>query len=238
MAKHKFNHKAKSFSRINLAFLAYCSKLAYRTKEEIRAELSGLGFDLKGNNFFFSSSETDTQCFVTGDRKKIVIAFRGTEGKLEDWATNVQVFKETWTELNPLGEVHNGFYEALTSVWSDIEEEINTLRTENQSIWLTGHSLGGALATLAASTLKFQGSRIDFNGLYTFGQPRLADHRFSKTFNDSLKKKCFRMVNNNEYKRRQAPPGIKITTRAFGNERRYPITSKFDKTRSSFEDFL
>ncbi len=36
-----------------------------------------------------------------------------------------------------------------------------------------------------------------------------------------------RLVNINEYKRRQAPPGVKITKRAFGRERRYPITSGF-----------
>jgi NAD+ synthase (glutamine-hydrolysing) len=39
--------------------------------------------------------------------------------------------------------------------------------------------------------------------------------------------KIIRMVNNNEYKRRQAPPGVRITVRAFGRDRRYPITSKF-----------
>ncbi len=36
-----------------------------------------------------------------------------------------------------------------------------------------------------------------------------------------------RMVDRNEYKRRQAPPGIRITSRAFGKDRRYPITSGF-----------
>ncbi len=35
------------------------------------------------------------------------------------------------------------------------------------------------------------------------------------------------LVDRNEYKRRQAPPGIKITSRAFGRERRYPITNGF-----------
>jgi NAD+ synthase (glutamine-hydrolysing) len=35
------------------------------------------------------------------------------------------------------------------------------------------------------------------------------------------------MVDRNEYKRRQAPPGIKITTRAFGRDRRLPITNKY-----------
>ena len=38
-------------------------------------------------------------------------------------------------------------------------------------------------------------------------------------------KKVIRMINRNEYKRRQAPPGIRITQRAFGKDRRYPITS-------------
>jgi NAD+ synthase (glutamine-hydrolysing) len=36
-----------------------------------------------------------------------------------------------------------------------------------------------------------------------------------------------RMVDRNEYKRRQAPPGVRITCRAFGRDRRYPITSGF-----------
>lgn len=47
-------------------------------------------------------------------------------------------------------------------------------------------------------------------------------------FKKNLVTKIIKMVNRNEYKRRQAPPGIKITTQAFGRERRYPITSKFE----------
>jgi NAD+ synthase (glutamine-hydrolysing) len=37
-----------------------------------------------------------------------------------------------------------------------------------------------------------------------------------------------RMIDSNEYKRRQAPPGIKITARAFGKDRRFPLTNRFD----------
>ncbi len=40
-------------------------------------------------------------------------------------------------------------------------------------------------------------------------------------------RRVVRMVDRNEYKRRQAPPGIKITRRAFGRDRRYPITNAF-----------
>lgn len=40
------------------------------------------------------------------------------------------------------------------------------------------------------------------------------------------------LVDRNEYKRRQAPPGVRITQRAFGRDRRYPITSGFSGIRS------
>jgi NAD+ synthase (glutamine-hydrolysing) len=46
-------------------------------------------------------------------------------------------------------------------------------------------------------------------------------------FNKAIVTKIVQMIKRSEYKRRQAPPGIKITTCAFGRERRYPITSKF-----------
>lgn len=39
--------------------------------------------------------------------------------------------------------------------------------------------------------------------------------------------RVWRMLENAEYKRRQAPPGVKITSRAFGRDRRYPITNAF-----------
>jgi NAD+ synthase (glutamine-hydrolysing) len=40
-------------------------------------------------------------------------------------------------------------------------------------------------------------------------------------------KRAARLVDGSEYKRRQAPPGVKITTRAFGRDRRLPITNRY-----------
>jgi NAD+ synthase len=39
--------------------------------------------------------------------------------------------------------------------------------------------------------------------------------------------RVWKMLDRAEYKRRQAPPGVKITARAFGRDRRYPITNGF-----------
>jgi NAD+ synthase (glutamine-hydrolysing) len=46
-------------------------------------------------------------------------------------------------------------------------------------------------------------------------------------FDESVVKRAARLVDTSEYKRRQAPPGIKITPRAFGRDRRLPITNRF-----------
>jgi NAD+ synthase (glutamine-hydrolysing) len=46
-------------------------------------------------------------------------------------------------------------------------------------------------------------------------------------FDQDLVRRVIRMVDVNEYKRRQAAPGIKITARAFGRDRRMPITNRF-----------
>ncbi len=39
--------------------------------------------------------------------------------------------------------------------------------------------------------------------------------------------RAIELINRNEYKRRQAPPGVRVTTRSFGRDRRYPITSRY-----------
>ena len=48
-------------------------------------------------------------------------------------------------------------------------------------------------------------------------------------YEQSVVDRVLRLVEQNEYKRRQAPPGVKITSRAFGRERRFPMTSGFNK---------
>jgi NAD+ synthase (glutamine-hydrolysing) len=56
---------------------------------------------------------------------------------------------------------------------------------------------------------------------------RSVDEIVASGYDDSLVKRIVRMVDRNEYKRRQAPPGIKITPRAFGRDRRLPIANRY-----------
>ena len=49
----------------------------------------------------------------------------------------------------------------------------------------------------------------------------------AKGFDPETVERIARMVDRNEYKRRQAAPGVRIRRRAFGRDRRYPITSRY-----------
>jgi alpha/beta superfamily hydrolase len=75
-------------------------------------------------------------------------------------------------------------------------EYIKSRDTSNRTIWFTGHSLGAALATLAANRYgKTQ-------GLYTFGSPRVGDVDFADDFHIS----AYRFVNNNDIVAKVPPP--------------------------------
>jgi len=58
-------------------------------------------------------------------------------------------------------------------------------------------------------------------------EDRSLDEVVALGFDKSLVRDVMRMVDRNEYKRRQAPPGVKITPRAFGKDRRLPITNRY-----------
>lgn len=220
-----FSPQARSFSKKNMAYLATCANLAYKSQEVIE-EVLGESFDLNHQTVFFKheTNEPDrgTQGFIVGDRKKIIISFRGSEADLKDWGHNFSIMREDWTDEKHLGTVHDGFVDALNSVWDQIRERLVALRDNNQSIWLTGHSLGGALAALTAATMELQDD-FEVAGVYTFGQPRIGNRKFSVSYNgpanseltvpespvqdDSLKKKTFRCVNQRDVVTR-CPPQI------------------------------
>jgi NAD+ synthase (glutamine-hydrolysing) len=58
-------------------------------------------------------------------------------------------------------------------------------------------------------------------------EDRGLDEMVAMGFSPDLVRRVIRMVDHNEYKRRQAAPGVKITPRAFGRDRRMPITNRF-----------
>ena len=148
----------------------------------------------------FTGQKNDTQCFIAKNDKAIILAFRGTETNLQDWLSDTKV---TFTP-GPFGagsQIHKGFGLALSSIWSQVVDAVNRFQDKGQGLWITGHSLGAALATLA--TAKFledpqQIPKTQVCALYNFGSPRVGDGTFAKRFDEKFHSNTFRFVNNRD----------------------------------------
>lgn len=117
----------------------------------------------------------------------VVIAFRGTEPResvdvvldLRAWRTRLD--DHGWPA--GWGSVHSGFYDGFEEVEALLLAKLHELDGTGVKIWLTGHSLGGALATLTAARVLREidaGADWKLGGLYTYGSPRVGDHAFKE----------------------------------------------------------
>ena len=188
MTEFDFDSKARSYSPRNAYWLGKAAAMAYQPTDQIEAEVSSWGLhDVE----HFDNRET--QAFIARNDDTLILAFRGTEpDKLKDWMTDLDI----GLVGGPGGKVHEGFNTALNSVWRQLLPSITNKR-EQRSLWLTGHSLGAALATLAVAKLRLERDE-PVNGLYTFGQPRTGNSEFAKNFDADFSKQTFRYVNNND----------------------------------------
>ncbi len=184
-----FDLTANNYSARNAFRLAKAARLAYQMPDAIAKEVKTWG---NFPNFqFFSAGET--QAYMVGNDELIVLAFRGTESNnLRDWMTDAKILFVHGCG----GQVHQGFAEAIKDVWSDLITQLAQFRSNQQRLLITGHSLGAALATLAAAKLHEVNQSVD--GLYTFGSPRVGDKKFVDCFDAAFSHKAFRFVNNND----------------------------------------
>ena len=132
---------------------------------------------------------TDTRVLVVDLPDCIIIAFRGSKS-LQNWLTDAQFWRRQIGATGEGGEVHHGFLDAHESIIGDLVKHL--LAGHCKPIFVTGHSLGGALAILAALELKRQGFAIA--QVYTFGQPRVGNGAFKSRYDGALGAQTFRVV--------------------------------------------
>lgn len=194
------DHNANGYSLEHAYWLCKAANAAYKREPEIRTETGEWGFE----RFAFISAKhqmpfplDDTQAYIVGSDRMIVVAFRGTEPlKIVDWLTDLNA--PGCPGPAKKGMVHLGFHRALACIHQEILDKIQEFRTNDQTLWFTGHSLGGALAMLAAASTYFEDPKLLADGIYTFGQPRTCDQTLATTYDKALKSRTFRFVNNND----------------------------------------
>lgn len=198
MEDFRFNHQAKTYDSQNALCLALAAKKAYEGADSAsQASAVKAASEAWGFKRFRAFSRFGTQAFVMANDQVIITAFRGTEPKVvKDWLTDARARLAAGPKN--LGQVHTGFSTALSAVYDQIKNTIiNEFQDNGQSLWFTGHSLGAALATLAARQIQLETNRFP-QGIYTFGQPRTGDLNFAQSFDSELQSVTFRFVNHND----------------------------------------
>lgn len=125
--------------------------------------------------------------YIAQCEQDVVLSFRGTDAPtdegnrcLSQWLVNCD-----FAQIDGYGgRVHKGFAQAVDLLWDQVHGQVRAALTPGCKLWVTGHSLGGALATLAAARLARES--IPVAGVYTFGSPRVGDAAFAATYRPTL----------------------------------------------------
>ncbi|MBL8175167.1 MAG: lipase family protein [Bryobacterales bacterium] len=191
------------FDKNTANLLAAASQVVYQGA----AEVTDWGGKEKLTMDLFPPNPIDTQGFTATSESSVLLVFRGTEPKnIRDWMTDAQAVRVP----SPAGgSVHQGFSRALDAVWGHIQGTL--AKHKGKRLVISGHSLGGGLAVLAASRLP--GVPLS---LYTFGQPRVGNEEFAKACDTMFGGDYFRLVNDKDIVPRVPP--FTAGYRHFGQE--------------------
>jgi hypothetical protein len=196
--EHHFRPEAADYDQVNAWWLAEACLLAYADDDYTRGRLDASQLAAEGFRVEFFAG-IGTHCYVLHDDRAVIVVFRGTQ--IDNfWGTVVDLITDLKAVPVPDGAgglVHFGFLKGMLQVWEGVRGHVAALVAGGRrALWVTGHSLGGALATLAADRLA-RTPGVEVRGLYTFGSPRVGDENFRQRLNAlGLGQKTYRIVNN------------------------------------------
>ena len=180
------------------------SYLAYSTPEEIRASAKRWGYAE-----IYVVEQGAMQGFIASTQKCVVVSFRGTDfwsGK--DWFTNLA---STTKKLGPSDGIHKGFLEAFDTMARELRIQLRRLGADEKIVWITGHSLGGALAGVFSFSNELRLSLPPFESalvadrhtfkighVITFGQPLFVENNLARKMRNVFHTRYLRVVNNTD----------------------------------------
>jgi hypothetical protein len=131
-------------------------------------------------------NQDNVQAFLAVNHDEFaVLAFRGT-ANAADWAINLNALRMPMPGF-PHVDVHRGFWDALADMIPRIKAAVDEFVPHDLGLYITGHSLGGALAQIASAVLE----RDNLAACYTYGSPRVA----TEMFDFCVKCPHYRLVN-------------------------------------------
>lgn len=189
---HPFDTSASGLGRRNAWWLADAALLAYWDAEHAGPRFAAAGLAATA----FNQQGVDGYV-ATGDGFAIV-TFRGTEpDQSSDIFDDARFALVPWDGTG--ASVHAGFLGALDRVWPLLAPQLEALAPGHR-IWFTGHSLGAALATLAAARFPHTA------GVCTLGSPRVGNRAFASAFSSRFGARARRYVADTDVVTHVPPP--------------------------------
>lgn len=130
--------------------------------------------------------------FILESDDRVILAFRGTSSTT-DWISDAIASQEKYKCAKDAGSTHRGISDIYYSARPAILPVLNKLSASGKMLFVTGHSLGGALATLSAMDIK-KNTGFAHPVVYTFGAPRVGNPEFAHAFSDRVRN-SFRVYN-------------------------------------------
>ena len=175
--KYSSIDSTSSYNKLVAKQLALFCALVYRTDDKKFVEdlLVHWGCQMVK---LFDNQGTEAMCIKKDNN--IILSFRGTEpNELADILADINIIPKKASNEKQ-GLVHSGFALALDKIWPRVQSFLDSIYEEGNCIYICGHSLGGALATVAAARSKY------LCQVYTYGQPRVGSSKYSKNVKSTL----------------------------------------------------
>ncbi|WP_421979140.1 lipase family protein [Roseibium sp.] len=206
-----FDPHRKGYKAVNGWAMAWASNLAYKSEVQIKGAFDGFSQMDDCKIEYFEDKRSGAEAYAISTRTFILIAIRGTND-----LTDIRYDSRAWLQkFESGGSVHHGFLEQLDAIWEKLACFVRreTDQIENKKLWITGHSLGGAIAVLAATRFLDEKScsfkdQFEFGHLYTFGQPRVGNKEFVNYAKPLLKGKYHRGTKANDMVANALPPNL------------------------------
>ena len=169
------------------------------SKTELDLKLTDLGFEkIK----WIENSDKGVFAFIAERDEFAVIHFRGTSN-FGGWMQDAKFITRRANGKDPTnlirlddgldldGWLHAGFYGSYQTVMGEFERKLSNVN-KSKPLYFAGHSLGGALTSIAAGRASINGHNV--HATYTAGQPRIGDQEFSESLNKVLDGRHYRII--------------------------------------------
>jgi triacylglycerol lipase len=163
--------------------------------QKVDSGLDGLGIDLRKLLGLKKREVVSVPIgFIAEGGGRTFVIFRGTKTPKE-WVNNFSINLKS-CPVSGFGSVHDGFLDMYGSAKDDLAKALAQAGGKSR-LYIGGHSLGAAMATLAMADIEVSLGRA-VAALYTFGSPRVGDAAFAAAFNARFAGRSFRVANSSD----------------------------------------